>query len=163
SPAFTFELKSAESVWIVPEICVPTWTSSTGCTVPLAATPSTISPRSTLAVRYCTPAAEAGEGRRKKYHPAAAGPRQTTKTPRPVIGTSSEAVGKNVAAPVRAGAHALSRLRRRAERLCEPRLGDLVVRPCLDLVRARSRQRLLCVGELDGGSGAGVETSLREL
>ncbi len=46
-PFFTSELKSALSSWMVPDTCVPTWTVVTACSVPVAPTVSTTSPRVT--------------------------------------------------------------------------------------------------------------------
>ena len=44
-PFLTIELKSAYRFWMVPETCVPTWTVVTACSVPVAPTLSTMSPR----------------------------------------------------------------------------------------------------------------------
>ena len=48
-PFFTIELKSASSSWMMPDTCVPTWTVVTACSVPVAPTASTMSPRVTCA------------------------------------------------------------------------------------------------------------------
>ena len=48
--SFTVELKSAKSLSILPEIWLPTWTETTGLTVPVAVTTEVMGPRSTGAV-----------------------------------------------------------------------------------------------------------------
>src|SRR5216684_3570010 len=54
SPLCTRELKSTLSFAIVPDTCEPTCTVMTALIVPVASTTSSISPRSTLAVKCCT-------------------------------------------------------------------------------------------------------------
>src|SRR5437867_10344393 len=130
---------------MVPETCVPTCTSSTGCTVPLAATPSTTSPRSTFAVRYFTCAA--GEPLRRKNHHTA--PPATARTTRTTIVFF-------IGLPSRGN-------RRDADRAEEAGLRDLEVRLRLDGVRAGLRERLRRVGELDRRRLARLEAALREV
>ena len=49
-PFFTIELKSAYISWTMPETWVPTVTVVTACSVPVAPTPSTMSPREVFRV-----------------------------------------------------------------------------------------------------------------
>src|SRR5258706_597373 len=143
-PALTCELKSAKSFSIAPLICVPTCTSTTGCTVPLAATPSISSPRSTLPVRYCTPGTLPEPVRSAKYQYPAPASARTIKSTRTFFilgslrGHESQRPGEQCARRALVGAR-------------------------LHQVAARQRQGLLRVGELDRGALANIEAALGQL